>query len=273
MKRPLKRGTPIDHIRFKRWQDFIAYRDSVNDGRIDRWLSQFANKDLDLAARVLDSVEFISFGQVTAAFRSAMDSLAGWNRDPKKRIGRWRFAPFSGTTGKSGDSMLHVFRGQTGMNFKKYNELFIHRSELLQADLGPKDNLVFVDDIAGTGSQACDAWVDMFQELLPRNPNVYLLLVRASVDAMKRIRTETSMEVVSYVALTEADNIFSSSCRFFDEEEKKSILKYCKKANARTPKGYGECGFVVVFYHRCPNNSIPILHACNHQWEGLFPRH
>jgi hypothetical protein len=273
MKQPLKRDTPLDHNRYNVWREFIAYRQAADEGRIDRWLMQFAKKDRDLAARILDTVEFITYDHMSAAFSSVMASLPGWDYDPKKRKGNWRFAPFSGSAGESGDDMIYKFRASMRMNFKKYRELFIHRSDLVKANLGPKDSLVLVDDIAGTGDQACDAWEEFFKELLPRNPNIYLILVRASVDAIEKILNETAIQVVPYQELTAADNIFAPNCKFFDGAEKKTILHYCQKADAKLPKGYGDSGLVVVFCHRCPNNSIPILHANHNKWRGLFPRH
>lgn len=33
------------------------------------------------------------------------------------------------------------------------------------------------------------------------------------------------------------------------------------------------CGFVIVFAHTCPNNSIPILHVSHTKWQGLFRRY
>jgi len=39
------------------------------------------------------------------------------------------------------------------------------------------------------------------------------------------------------------------------------------------PMGFGDCGLVVVFQHRPPNNTIPILHEDHSKWTGLFPRY
>lgn len=273
MKEPMMRGTPIDMKRMASWVSvFSGYRHSITEERIDRWLLQFDRGHRDLAARVLDCVDFVNHEHIAIAFRSILNSLDGWDIDESNRRGRWRFVAYSGSAGESGDSMLHRFRLATGLHNKKYNDLFIHRSELLRDNLGPSDNVVFIDDFAGTGKQVCDSW-GALQELLPGNPIVYLVLIAASTPARKKIANETELAVVSDIELTDHDNIFSSTCSHFTASEKELLLRYCRKGDTRNPRGFGNCGFVIVFAHNCPNNSVPILHAYHPRWEGLFRRY
>lgn len=273
MKVPLPRGAMIDMPRMDSWASaFAGYRHVVNEQRIDRWLKQFAQKHQDIAARILDCVDFVSQEQMAAAFRSILNQLSGWNIDPNKRNGQWRFVAFSSSSGESGDSMLHKFRLANRLNFKKYDRLFIHRSELLQVQFGPDDNIVFVDDFAGTGRQACLAWSDSIQELLPGDPSTYLVLVAASKIARDNINQNTNLTVYPSIELWEDDNIFSLKCKHFSPAEKKIILSYCMRADSKNPKGFGDCGFVIVLANNCPNDSIPILHRHKSSWEGLFRR-
>lgn len=253
--------------------DFTGYRHAITEERIDRWLGQFDKKDRDLAARTLDCIDFITHEQMTKAFRSILSSLNGWSRNRKERVGRWRFVAFSVSAGESGDTMLHKFRLATGLNGRQYNDFFIHKSDLLKEKLGPNDTVVFVDDFSGTGKQVCDAWAENIEELLPGTPNIFLILVAASISARKRIEEETELTVNSSIELTDRENIFSPNCNHFTSEEKEILLKYCRRADGRQPKGFGDCGFVIVFAHNCPNNSIPILHARHQKWEGLFRRY
>jgi hypothetical protein len=84
---------------------------------------------------------------------------------------------------------------------------------------------------------------------------------------------ETNMVVVPDQILAETENVFSAFCDCFNDNEKETILRYCRRVDNRQPKGFGECGLVIVFAHNCPNNSIPILHKITHNWEGLFRRY
>ena len=272
MKRPMRRQSRITNQRMASWTTvFSGYRHGVTEQRIDRWLEQFMPGDRDLAARILDCVEFVTPEQMTAAFRSMLACIPGWHRDESRRQGKWRFVAYSASAGESGDSMLHKFRMANELTGRRYNELFVYKRDLIRQKIGPQDTVIFVDDFAGTGDQVCANWPEM-QELLPQNPTIYLFLIAASTHARTRIANETHLEVLPHIELTDGDNVFSPRCSHFTPAERTTLVRYGKRADKRIPKGYGDCGMVIVFAHNCPNNSIPILHAYHREWEGLFRR-
>lgn len=286
MRRPLASGTPIDAKRYRRWIDrFGSYRDGIIVATVNSWLENFGDDDQDLAARVLDAVEFYGQSQIHSAYRQALGSLPGWHKNPAKRKGQWRFAAMSGSAGESGDAMLYQFRIANGLDPKAFNELFVSRSDLFRQPmlpendpqkLGKDDVVVLLDDFSGTGTQVCDAWNDpetSFGALLAGVGKVYLLLVAASTTARRRIANETSICPMAAHELHDSDNIFSDKCKHFTKPDRAKLLEYCEIADKKSPKGFGDCGLVVVFQHRPPNNSIPILHADHSKWTGLFLRH
>lgn len=274
MRVPRPRGSEVNMERMRDWvADFGSYRVTVNEDRIGRWINQFTAEDRDLAARLLDAVDFITQTRIVLAFRNTLATLPGWHLNLARRQGRWRFAPFSGSSGESGDTMIWQFRHANNLTGKQYRHLFIYRRDLLSENLEADDTIVFVDDFSGTGTQACEAWNEQLEELLPNSPRVYLVLLVTSIAARNRISQETGLTVVSSIELSDRDNIFSEACTHFTNEEKDVLLNYCHKADARHPRGFGDCGFVLVLEHKCPNNSIPILHSRNSRWEGLFRRY
>jgi hypothetical protein len=285
VKRPLAPGTPIDAKRYKRWTSrFGSYRAEITTITIQSWLKQF-KKDRDLGARVLDAVEFYGQSQIYAAYRQALEALPGWHKSSLKRKGQWRFAAMSGSAGESGDAMLHQFRIANGLDTKGFNELFVSRSDLFRQPmlpegdpqkLGKDDVVVLLDDFSGTGTQVCEAWNDpatSFGALLAGVGKVYLILVVASTAARRKISSDTTISLVAAHELHESDNVFSDKCKHFTNADRAKLLHYGEIADKRCPKGFGDCGLVVVFQHRPPNNSIPILHADHSKWTGLFPRH
>jgi hypothetical protein len=114
---------------------------------------------------------------------------------------------------------------------------------------------------------------DLMLELLANVGHVYLVLIAATRSAIKKISDETNLSVRASYRLGDGDNIFSETCRHFSAADRTRLLHYCRRAASANPQGYGACGLVVVFQHRTPNNSIPILHVENARWSGLFPRH
>jgi hypothetical protein len=255
---------------------FGAYRSPVTRLTIEGWLGQFDQADKDLAARVLDVVEFYGQVQIHAAYRQALGALSGWHVAKTRRAGEWRFAAMSGSAGESGDGMLYHFRVANNLDGKKFNDLFIARRDLVSQKLGNNDTVVLLDDFSGTGQQICDAWNNpetAFGELLAGVGRIYLVLVAVTSHAWKKIRSETPLSVLPSHELTDGDNIFSMDCKHFTTLERARLLHYCTRASKKAPQGFGNCGLVLVFQHRTPNNTIPILHADNANWSGLFPRH
>lgn len=273
MRAPRPVNSPINNQRRSWWRSrFEGYRYGVTDARLTGWLEQFADADKDAAARLLDTVEFISAENIDAAFRSLLKRLPGWHRYKSQRDGKFAFAPFSRTAGESGDAMLHRFRLANGLNTRYYNPLFIGRSEILRAGLGRDDTIVFLDDFVGSGNQAVEAWEKMFGELTAEIGNVYLVTVAAFAKGSERIRAETRMELLTHRHLTNRDSLAREECSHFTAQEKERILHYCKIASRERPWGFGDCGLVMVLAHQCPNNSVAILQATSDQWEPLFPR-
>lgn len=271
MRAPSAVGVPIDSARATEWvKRFADYRKPVTESAIEEWLDQFDEQHRDLAARLLDSVEYFSHPQIDDAFRTVLARLPGWHLNKAKRVGEWRFVPL-GAAGESGASMLHRFKIANRLDFPKLRELFIFKSQLLKEGLGPGDSVVFVDDFAGTGRQAVDAWNQM-AELLPDGPHTYLVLVAASSDAMEVIGKETGLKTEPFLTLAREDDVFGEDCLYFSGRERDILLEYCRVADKKQPRGYGACGLVLVLAHRCPSNSIPVLHATGKKFRGLFPR-
>jgi len=274
MKKPERRNAPIDLKRYRKWTDeFTSFRHQIPEGRIRDWLDQFESEDIDVAARLVDSIDFVTNEQIRSAFKSILESLPGWHRTQSQRTAKWRFVPYTSSSGESGDIMMHAFRQANNLASTSFNELFIYRSDLLRERLGEDDTVVLVDDMIGSGSQVCSSWDNVFAELLAEVGQVYLVVVVACDHAVQRISDETDLNLISHIQLGEADNFFHTKCKHFQKEEKEMILQYCKKVDDQNPEGYGDCGLVLVFGHTIPNNSLPILQKTTDDWEPLFRRY
>ena len=274
MRKPERRSTPIDLKRYKKWADeFSGYRHQIQESRIRDWLKYFSDDDRDLAARLLDCIHFINNEQIRAAFRGILEGLPGWDRISSRRTAKWRFVPYSSSSGESGDSMMHVFRQANNLAATRFNDLFIYRSDLLRERLGMEDTVVLVDDMIGSGSQVCSSWDEGFSELLAGVGQVYLVVVAACDHAIQRVSDSTDMVLVPDVQLHDADNFFHSACKYFHKDEKETMLRYCKLVDEENPKGFGDSGLVLVFAHTIPNNTLPVLGKSTDDWEPLFRRY
>jgi hypothetical protein len=169
--------------------------------------------------------------------------------------------------------MLHQFRLANNLDHRRHNEMFIHRSELISQRLAGEDTVVLLDDLTSTGEQVCNAWNEHFNELVAGVGQIFLMVVVAGKEARKRILQETDLRLVAGNVLDDSDNLFSPHCSCFTKTEKSTLLEYAEIADRQQPKGYGDCGLLLVFQHRCPNNTVPFLHRNSRKWTGLSLRH
>ena len=273
MKPPRGRGDPIDAKRRRGWaRAYAGYKTSVTEESITDWINQFEAGDHDLAARVVDCIDYYSVPRITAAFRELADVLDGWHIDMKKRSGQWKFCEYSGSAGTSGSAMIYRFRHAVGLAHSRYNDLFIYRSDILNQKLGAEDSLVLIDDFMCTGGQAAKSWDEFFEELVSGIGTVYLVTVAACREAVDKVSKETGLRVVSAHVLGQEENVFADACKHFDKDEKARLETYGARLDKDEPRGHGGCGLVIVFSHNCPNNTIPVLHRAKGSWQPLFPR-
>jgi hypothetical protein len=272
MREPLKRGTPVDDVRIASWiARFKFYRHPPDRAAIEGWLRRFKAKDRDLAARILDVVELKSEIEIQTGYCSALSTIPGWDPDARRRTGRWLFVGFGGA-GESGQSMLRIFREATRMTSAHYQGLFCSASDLARKALTANDTVVCVDDFSGTGQQVTKSW-PVLAELIASEARCHLLLTAVTERAIDAIKRDTELSVHASYVLSKIDNLFDAHCGHFSADEKRAAENYGKLADKRNPKGWGECGILLVLSHKTPNNTIPILHVNNTRWVGLFPRY
>lgn len=269
MRRPEDRNTPIDSERLLGWERrFRFYRAPPGQEEINNWLARFSDEDRDAAARILDCVDVISEATIQQGYKEALKSIEGWHKSAAKRDGRWIFTGF-GKPSESGWSMLRVFREANGLTAGTHDGLFRHTTEIPSLKLTAEDTIVVVDDFSGTGNQICRRWPTL-QELIASDARCFIILTAATVDAIRKIEDETGVSVISKVKIQKNENIFVGTR--FNADDQARLLKYCRRADAKNPKGFNDCGLLYVLSHKTPNNSIPILHANHLRWIGLFPR-
>lgn len=266
----------VEAGRVAKWaKRFAGYRETVTKHEIEEWINQFG-EHLDIGCVLLDKLDYFDNLRIATTFRSAIGSLPEWDHasvlsSPYK----WRFVAMSGSAGESGNSMLHQFRIATRLDHKRYNQLFIERSALVKENLNQDHRVVLIDDWSGTGQQVCAAWNDKavsFAELTAGAGSTYLVLVAATAKARARIASETDMSVVLGKEVGPEGDVFDDAFAGLSVSQKDELLRLCRIADKKRPKGFGDCGLLVVFQHRAPNNSLPVLHTAAKGWVPLFPR-
>jgi hypothetical protein len=250
---------------------FSAYRHPPSAAAMRQWLEYFGDADEVLAVSVLNKVRLISEHKIQIGYKQSLARINGWNPSKRHRQGRWFFAGY-GSAGESGQAMLRIFREANGLSSDRFQYLFVSSGELPSLKLSAQDTVVFIDDFAGTGRQVVKSW-PVTKELLGSEARAFLVLCAITETALARISAETGLRVICPMVLRGDHNIFNNASTSFDAGEKARLLAYCMRADSNRPRGFGDCGLLLVLSHRTPNNSLPILHVNKRKWRGVFPRY
>jgi hypothetical protein len=99
-------------------------------------------------------------------------------------------------------------------------------------------------------------------------------------DKIEDLLSELDLPVKVHICdpLSESARVFSDESTVFEsthEREAAMRIAYDRgvQLEKRAPLGYGDCQAAVVFEHRCPNNSLPILWQESEDFLPLFPRY
>jgi AcrR family transcriptional regulator len=254
------------------WYDrFRFYRHAPSREDILEWVRQFQSEHYQLAKKILDHVILIRDLDIHQGYRDALQAIPGWSRNDAQRQGEWAFVGLGGQA-ESGPAMLHMFREANNLTSDRYQSMFVSPAELPGLRLTALDTVIFVDDFAGTGDQFIKRW-DQYQELIASEARTYLFLAAATARAMARFSALDDIDVRAHQVLGPDANVLSPDNAQFHGQEKETIIQYCERADPRSPRGWGECGLLLVISRKTPNNSLPILHVdVRRRWKGIFPR-
>ena len=207
----------------------------------------------------------------------------------KKVLGRTRFLGI-GNPSESGTHLLYLFRQANRLD----KELFIHTHEVFDwtqsrpTVLDEIDRLVFIDDLAGSGTQAIRYSRGFVKQVKAQKPNLHIAyhMLFATTKALAQIRRTTQFDQVD--AVCELDDSFrcvADESRYFPanvegvtlEAAREMARRYGQQlAGKATALGFKNGQLLLGFAHNIPNNTLPILwhrgHS-NRRWSPLFERH
>jgi len=247
-------------------QKFNSYGQGIDKISIIKWLGQFEHKHLPIALKLLETVDYYGPARVLYEFKESYKQLVQLEGpDLSNKL----FASF-GYPGHSGDEMIYKFRLTNQLADKRWNVNFLYLSDI--GSYIDRNNLtfVFINDFVGSGKQAVETWENV-QGFVSEKHAVYLIVMAAYQEGMKRINEKTRLRVVANRTLGDESKVFSERNPAFSLSEKTILSGYCQRAGGVT-QGYGGIQSLIIFHYRAPNNSIPILWCNNRRWKGLFVR-
>jgi hypothetical protein len=280
-----------------RIQDWLSHFDQATTAERDRLqalylLSVFSYFNLDLLRELLHSMyrDNIKYPALAAIRRNNADStdLSLLQKEYERALSTTRFLGV-GNPSESGNHLLYLFRQINHLN----KNLFIHSHEIFDMSAkgsplrGGITRLVFIDDLAGSGTQGRRYSEDLLHRIKELNSNIraeYHVLFGTEA-ALEKLTTETQFDSVR--AVCELDSSFASmspNSRYFPSHIDGVTVEACtevaehygKQLWPRWPLGYKDAQLLLGFAHNIPNNTLPILWHGGRQgrpWAPLFERH
>jgi hypothetical protein len=212
--------------------------------------------------KILNELQVYTELEIRAAFRSIVEKNHDLFHAPNTFI-----IPF-GETGKSGDKMLYEFRKAVPHLASK----IIEKYEIVEKF---NANLIFLDDIIGTGYQSTSYIFSSINQLLNTSNTSYLITIYSTPQGVFAVQ-ETGFRVLQHELLDETKHFYLSEiCNVFTAEEKAFlddlIYKLIDKSNRY------HLGLLVAFHYSTPDNTMPIIWKNQNErdkmhWSALLPK-
>jgi len=233
--------------------------------KIQIWFDNFEKEHQSLALKVLDNIIYFDESKIHQSSVNILNQIKNLKNNNLSKV----FFCNLGGPGKSGEHMKYPFK--VANNLSESN--FIYLSDIKSLCVEEDITVVFLDDFIGTGNQIIAQWNKVRGDIVPDNVEVFCGVVAGFKNGITNINQNTPIKVLCHKYLSDEDMLFSDKNTTFNNKEKKILKEYCNKTGVTETEAYGKCQALVVFSHRTPNNTLPIIGAKNPRWKGLFPRY
>lgn len=234
-----------------------------------KWFKNFEPKEYELALEILKVIQYKQQHEIDLLIDKIAKELINIFSDNLKNV---LFFPLGKSSAASGSIYLYSLlknlhlseNGFIQENFKKH----------LNTDV----DIVFIDDIIGSGNQAIRFYNNNLKNTKAKLFYISLFAFNQGIEAIKE---KAGFDLVfSGEYISNQLSAFSEKTYVFkDKKKRKEIetfcLKYGNKLYPKHPLGYNNTQSLIVFPHNTPNNTLPIIWAShsNEKEKGItwFP--
>lgn len=243
------------------FEDKLSRYSGYKRGSLIKWKKQ-SNASWKTVIKILRELQIYTELEIRAAFRDLAEKHFDLFHDEKTFI-----VPF-GKTGKSGDKMIYEFRRA----LPHLEPKIIEKYEVVEKS---NSNLIFLDDIIGTGYQSTSyIYSSLYQVLNPSNTS-YLLTICSTPQGVYEVQ-QAGFRVLQHNLLDETKHFYlNENCGVFSPKEKE-FLKFLNYQLIDIENRY-HLGLLLAFHYSTPDNTMPIIWKDQDehdklQWKALLPR-
>lgn len=289
----------------KRIVDTIRYRfyNRLDLYDVYRWLNNFTDDEQELAVSVFEQLMYYREEDLLSILKDKLYDVMKDAFEELQRCVHLRFVPL-GKPGKSGHAIQYLVKNllKTGnTRFTKQVTYYSHPKDVDVSKLTGDDVVVFLDDIIGSG----DTFVGAVSTTVTKTkkdgtrhdvPNEWTIGHIVKADAPykivllsciiidkgeKRLKAEfpfmRQYGDVKIHAFSKGESPFGGYMKM--KQVREFCYKYGQMISPGRELGYSNSQALVMFAHAVPNNTLPIVWACEYQengqkkkWQPLIPR-
>ena len=293
MNPPRKRVTNAEIVAVAR--DLAYQGAAVSDLRVKAWLEQFGDaRNQELVFQLLRHVKergYYNGSRLMPLFKKlhslviASQTADGqWAQKVKKRKPTNLFVSYVDREGKSGAAMIYVYRNANQLPPHLTGSLDA-AAAFLRAATGPCV-LILVDDFIGSGGTFVEGISNLESalggSLHDHGHTAYAVAAVGLRQGTEHVSSTTGVQCFLGEEFGSNNRAFSPDSGIFssDTDRRTAEALCCTIGEALEPKhplGFANCQSLIVFEHRCPNNTLPIFYKTGKKYQGadwvpLFPR-
>lgn len=237
------------------------------------WLSNFMPSEIESAIKIMGNIQYYDDNRIRTIITKLSNKINSILGD---EIENTIFFPLGTSSASSGSMYLYQYRKELRLsenNFKR---------DSFENYLRPNTNIIFFDDIIGSGNQATRFFN---KHLKGKSIQCYYFSLLGLECGISYIRNNTQFKmVIAGEELSSEEMAFTENSHVFNKEEQYIIKPICEKYGnklySKYPLGYDDTQALIVFPHNTPNNTLPIIWASDDneaakaeiQWNPLWNR-
>jgi hypothetical protein len=277
----------------------LVYRESaVNEVRLQAWLGQFGDeKAQGLALRLLTRLKdkgyydqariYMLFRRLHSLVVAEQATGGDWAQIVKRGKTTNVYVTFVDREGKSGAALAYAYRVTNQLSATLAGSIDDAVAFLRQTS--KPSILVFVDDFIGSGKTVVQTlggfqvrWAA--EGFGSKGHSCYCVALAGLASGIDYVRAEAEGVCRVLVAdeLQAESRAFAPNAGIFEsDEDRVEAERMCRAIGEvlepKHPLGFDDGQALVVFAHRCPNNTLPVFYKEGRSYQGrnwlpLFPR-
>lgn len=234
------------------------------------WLCNFDEEDRDAAISILEHIDYYRVEDISTILMKGIDELLKLNKN-------LHFIAV-GEPGKSGGHILYyiqnIFKFRPYSSKKGQYNLYRSVKEIDLSTLTVQDEVVFVDDIVGSGkTQLTELTNANVSDAAAYGLSIMTVVYNEKGESLLKNKFN-NIKIYGEKKLDAFDlkqRLLGTRSR--TKEIREICYEYGEKIDKNHPLGYNNSQMLVVFAHAVPNNTLPIIwKEIPTKWKALIPR-